>query len=171
MPDITPVTPVRWTPSHTVLVIAAAIATGVIAALGALKNDPTYGPWVQPILLVLVPLLTALGIYSGKGLGGPTGGGPTGGGLTTLMMFAGLGLATIVAGSFGCGTLKQDVTQAIDITNATCKVLDAQPEPAWVYFACSVIDAGGQLVQQYTVKIPKPNAAEFAMAHAPPPGN
>jgi hypothetical protein len=77
--------PAKWTISHTFQVILGAIVLGLIASLTALSKDPTYGPWVQPVLAVLVVLSGYFGITSGKGANGIGGGG----GAAILMVFVG----------------------------------------------------------------------------------
>ena len=58
--------PAKWTTSHTFQVVIGA----AMAVLAFLAKDPTYGPWAAPVLAVLAAIQGALGITSGKGVGG-----------------------------------------------------------------------------------------------------
>ena len=100
--------PAKWTTSHTVQVILGAIVLGLIASLTALSKDPTYGPWVQPVLAVLVVLSGYFGITSGKGANGIWGGGAAG---VLVLTF---GLSTLTACPPGTNV------PPVIVTDATC---------------------------------------------------
>lgn len=58
---------------------------------------------------------------------------------------------------------KAIVTDVSNVTNAICKVAETQPEPESVIIACAILDAGGQVANTFTVKVPKSQmAAELA---------
>ena len=74
-----------------------------------------------------------------------------------------LGLTLIVGGlatttSQGCKPAEEAIIQGV---TQACTVLDSQPEPAWVYFTCAELDAAGNILASYTVKVPKEAAAKF----------
>ncbi len=100
--------PAKWTTSHTVQVILGAIVLGLIASLTALSKDPTYWPWVQPVLAVLVVLSGYLGITSGRGANGIGGGGAAG---VLVLTF---GLSTLTACAPGT------TVPPVIVTDATC---------------------------------------------------
>jgi hypothetical protein len=105
--------PPKWTTSHTFQVIIGAILVGLIAALTALLKDPTYAPWVQPILAVLVAVSGYLGITSGKGSYGfrsPKG--------PAIVILIGAGLCVRMLTACQPGTTVPPVV----ITDATCLV-------------------------------------------------
>ena len=100
--------PAKWTTSHTVQVILGAILIGLIAALTALLKEPTFAPWVQPVLAVLVAVAGYLGVTSGKGTNGIGGGGAAG---VLVLTF---GLSTLTACAPGTNV------PPVIVTDATC---------------------------------------------------
>ena len=100
--------PAKWTTSHTVQVILGAILIGLIAALTALLKEPTFAPWVQPVLAMLVAVAGYLGITSGKGANGIGGGGAAG---VLVLTF---GLSTLTACAPGT------TVPPVIVTDATC---------------------------------------------------
>ena len=75
-----------------------------------------------------------------------------------------LGLAAL---SVACGaSLSQIVTDVIDVADAVCVAVEKQPDPAWVYYACSVAGAPPGVATQYTMRVPAADAAGFAVAHS-----
>lgn len=61
------------------------------------------------------------------------------------------------------------IVGGIDTLDTACKDVGSQPEPAYVYFACDVIDATGQAVHSFAVKVPPASAPTFRskMVRAP----
>lgn len=74
---------------------------------------------------------------------------------------AGLALLCVACGA----TLSQVVTEVIDVVDAVCDVAEQQPDPAWVYYVCSVAGAPPGVAAQYTMRVPTSDAAGFAAAH------
>jgi hypothetical protein len=78
-----------------------------------------------------------------------------------------LGAVGAVVGCFlfllAC-TQQQAKTAAVDLTNAACTQLEAQPEPAWVAFSCEIVQAGETLL--FTAKVPATQAKTYALSHA-----
>jgi molybdopterin-guanine dinucleotide biosynthesis protein A len=60
----------------------------------------------------------------------------------------------------------QDVKVVDGVLTTVCKALEQQPEPAFVTFACDVVDVTGQVVNSFGVKVAKEKATAFAAAHA-----
>ena len=77
--------PAKWTTSHTFQVIFGSAA----AVLAFLAKDPAYGPWASPVLSVLIAVQLALGVTSGKGVGG--GSAP----LATIAFVLGFGITAL----------------------------------------------------------------------------
>jgi hypothetical protein len=48
-----------------------------------------------------------------------------------------------------------------------CTQLETQPEPAWVTFACNVVDEAGTVINTFAVKKPAAEAPAFAAKYAP----
>jgi hypothetical protein len=66
-------------------------------------------------------------------------------------------------------------TAIIAGVNQACAVATAQPDPAWVYFVCEVLDAAGNIIATNTVKVPAEQAQAFrtkypALASVPDAG-
>ena len=70
---------------------------------------------------------------------------------------------------FACAAADPYIVAGIDGLETTCKDLVAQPEPAFVYFACAVVDGAGSEVHAFTVKVPTSEAPAFRakMVRAP----
>jgi hypothetical protein len=62
-------------------------------------------------------------------------------------------------------SLQQIVTEVIDIVDAVCIQAEQQPDPAWVYFVCTVAGAPPGTASQYTMKVPAGDAIDFATKH------
>jgi hypothetical protein len=76
-------------------------------------------------------------------------------------------LIAFVTPQSGCVPPATAVQGIIDIVDGVCTIADAQPEPAWVQFICTVASPGPGVAKQYTVRVPKSQADEFGKQHAP----
>jgi hypothetical protein len=80
-------------------------------------------------------------------------------------------IAGFIAACAVTGALCADVsckgaeTAIIQGVDQACTVLDSQPEPSWVYFTCSALDAAGTVLETYTVKVPKTSSETFKMKY------
>jgi hypothetical protein len=77
----------------------------------------------------------------------------------------GLAVLTISCGA----SLSQIVTDIIDVADAVCVAVEKQPDPAWVYYLCTVAGAPPGVASQYTMRVPAADAAGFAAAHSAKP--
>jgi hypothetical protein len=75
-------------------------------------------------------------------------------------------LALATADQLACTPAAVAVEQVVaNIADGACTQLDAQPEPGWVYFVCSLVQAADTHVTSLTVKVPADQAPKFAAAH------
>lgn len=72
----------------------------------------------------------------------------------------------VLAVACGGATLSQIVTAIIDVADAVCVAAEQQPDPAWVYFVCTVAGAPPGVASQYTMRVPAADAVGFAAAQA-----
>jgi hypothetical protein len=80
------------------------------------------------------------------------------------------GLGALASHLLGC-TAQQGATAGGiigSLDNAICTELDTQPEPAWVVFACNVLDPTGKTAgASFQVKVKQSDAPAFAGGHCP----
>ena len=62
-------------------------------------------------------------------------------------------------------TPKQDVQTAVNIADAVCSQIPAQDDPAWVAFLCSSVNPVGNVVNTFTMKVPKGSLDAMAQQH------
>jgi hypothetical protein len=75
-------------------------------------------------------------------------------------------LALATADQLACTPAAIAVEHVVaNIADGACTQLDAQPEPGWVYFVCSLVQAADTHVTSLTVKVPADQAPKFAAAH------
>jgi hypothetical protein len=53
-----------------------------------------------------------------------------------------------------CQQAAQVTADVIDVVDAVCTKAQTQPDPAWVYFVCTVAGAAGDTAPTFTTKIP-----------------
>lgn len=79
-------------------------------------------------------------------------------------------VGSVSASSVHCGStpaqVSSIVTEIIDVADAACSLAEQQPDPAWVYYLCTVAGAPPGVATQYTVRVPPTESAAFAAAHA-----
>ncbi len=86
--------------------------------------------------------------------------------MNSTRLLASAALAVSVA-TPSCGAPPAAVAAGvIDIVDAACSLAEQQPDPAWVYYLCTVAGAPPGVAAQYTVRVPPTESAAFAAAHA-----
>jgi predicted AlkP superfamily pyrophosphatase or phosphodiesterase len=78
-----------------------------------------------------------------------------------LCLMAGI---VIVGNGATCKVAETAIIQGVD---EACTTLTSQPDPEWIYFTCAALDAAGNIIGQYTAKVPTALANDFATKHPP----
>jgi|HubBroStandDraft_2_1064218.scaffolds.fasta_scaffold07824_5 hypothetical protein len=80
-----------------------------------------------------------------------------------------LSIAALALSVSSCGAtptaVSTVVTEIIDIADAACQLAEQQPDPAWVYYVCTVAGAPPGVATQYTARVLPAQSAAFAAAH------
>jgi hypothetical protein len=78
--------------------------------------------------------------------------------LGAILIAFGVGIATT-----SCAVEKAILHGAQDV----CQKLEVQPEQEWVLFSCLVVDEVGNIVSEYTARVPAARAGQFASSRKP----